>query len=139
MKRTASILMAILVLLTGIHLSIASHSCQGKLVNVKVSITGEKSSSCCMDSSAPASPSGKIAKKHCCDNGLTTLTVDSNYSPSFNKSIDVAQKVIQISGTPLTEIIRDFAFTQYSHSILSPPGIYRTNAVELADICIFRI
>src|SRR5689334_954468 len=100
MRKTASILMAVIVLLTGIHLSITSHSCQGKLVAVKVSITGV-SSSCCMEGNALQSPSGKIIKKHCCDNGLTTLTVDSNYAPSISKSIDVAQKALQLSGAPL--------------------------------------
>ena len=139
MKKTASILMAVLLLLTGIHLSIASHSCQGKLVAVKVSITSENTTSCCMEGNSFSSPSGKIVKKHCCDNGLTTLTVDSNYSPSFAKNIDVAQKLIYISGIPLTEIVRDLAFTRNSHSIHSPPGIYLINTVELADICVFRI
>ena len=105
MRKIASILMAILVLLTGIHLSIASHLCQGKLVAVKLSITSENTTSCCMGGNSLSSPSGKIIKKHCCDNGLTTLMVDSDYSPSFAKSIDVAQKIIHYSGIPSTEIV----------------------------------
>ena len=131
--------MAILVLLTGIHLSIASHICQGKLVAVNLTITGKNTTSCGMEGSTPSAPSGIIIKKHCCVNDLTTLAVDSNYSPSFAKSIDVSQKVIHIPGIPLTEIVKDLAFTHYSHPIISPPGISRTNTVELADICVFRI
>jgi hypothetical protein len=139
MRKTASILMAIIVLLTGIHLSIASHLCQGRVVNVNFSITGTNVSSCCMKGDVIPSPSGKTIKTHCCVNELTTLTVDSNYSPSYFKNIDVSQKVIHTSGVLLKEIVSKSAFTQNSHSTHSPPGIYLINAVELADICVFRI
>jgi hypothetical protein len=138
-RKAASIFLAVLVLLTGLHLSIASHFCGGQLADVKISLTG-KDASCGMEAESDSSfPSGKFIKTHCCTNDLTTLTVDSNYSPSFAKSIDVLQKVIHISGIPLTEIVKDLAFTHYSHPILSPPGIFRANTVELADICVFRI
>jgi hypothetical protein len=138
MRKTVSILMAILVLLTGIHLSIASHLCCGNLVAVHFSVNGQDAS-CNMKDESTSTLAGQFIKKHCCVNDLTTLTVDSNYSPSFAKSIDVSQKVIHILGIPLTKIVKEFAYTQYSHPILSPPGIFRTNAVELDDICVFRI
>lgn len=138
MRRTASILMATLLLLTGLHLSIASHFCCGKLAAVHFSITG-KDASCGMEDESTSALAGKIIKKHCCTNDLTALTVDSNYSPSFSKGIDFSQKVTQIVAVPYTEIVNDLAFTHYSHPILSPPGIFRTNTVELAAICVFRI
>lgn len=138
MRKAASILMAILVLLTGLHLSIASHFCQGKLVNVNVSVTG-KITPCSMGGEASSYPGSKFSKKHCCDNELSTLKVDSNYSPSFAKSLEVSQKVIHISGFPLTESVRELVFTKKSEPIFSPPGIFRTNTVELASICVFRI
>ena len=139
MRKCASILMAIMVLLTGIHLSIASHLCQGRLVAVKVSITSENAPSCGMEGNTSTFPLVKISKKHCCENDLTTLSVDSNYSPSFAKNIEVPQKNIQISGVPFTEIVKELAFTHAPNPILSPPGIFRTNTVELASICVFRI
>jgi hypothetical protein len=138
MRKSASILMAIMVLLTGIHLSIASHFCCGNLVAVHFSVNGQDAS-CSMNDKVSYSSGGTFLKKHCCTNDLTTLTVDSNYSPSFAKSIDVSQKVIHILGVPLTEIVKELAYAQYSHPILSPPGIFRTNTVELAEICVFRI
>lgn len=137
MRKTVSILMAIMVLLTGIHLSIASHFCCGDLVAVHFSVNGQDAS-CNMNDKSYDSPGGAYLKKHCCTNELTTLTVDSNYSPSIAKSID-APKVIHIFGKPLIEIVKDFAFARYSQPILSPPGIFRTNTVELTDICVFRI
>ena len=131
--------MVILVLLTGIHLSISSHFCRGQLVAVKISVVG-KDASCGMECEVSSSfPSSTFFKSHCCTNDLTTLSVDSNYSPSFYKSIDISQKVIQIFGISLTEIVKELAFTHYPHPNLSPPGIFQTNTVELADICVFRI
>jgi len=137
-RKSASILLATLVLLTGIHLSIASHFCCGNLVAVHFSVNGT-GAACNMSDESTSSIAGTFIKKHCCTNELTNLTVDSNYSPSFAKSIDVSQKVIHISDIPSTEIIKNLAFIHYSHPILSPPGIFRTNAVELAAICVFRI
>ena len=139
MRKTTSILMSFVVLLTGIHLSIASHLCQGKLVDVNVSFTGINASSCCVEGNVISSPSGKIIKKHCCENELTTLSVDPNYSPSYFKNIDVSQKVIHISGALLTKVVSESAYTPHSHPIHSPPGIFQTNTVELAGICVFRI
>jgi len=139
MRKSVSTFMAVLVLLTGLHLSISSHFCGGQLAAVKISLTG-KDASCGMEGPSDSSfPAGNFIKTHCCTNDLTTLAVDSNYSPSFSNSIDIAQKVIHISGLPLTGIVKAFAFTQYVNLILSPPGIFRTNTVELADICVFRI
>lgn len=139
MRKSASIFMAVFVLLTGLHLSIASHFCGGQLVAVKISLTG-KDASCGMEGESTSSfPADKFIKRHCCTNDLTILAVDSNYSPSFSNSIDVAQKLIHISGLPLSGIVNALAFTQYVNPILSPPGIFRTNTVELADICVFRI
>ena len=132
--------MASFVLLAGLHLSIASHFCQGELISVKVSIANkEATTSCCMEGVSTSSPSGKVFKKHCCDNGLTTLAVDDNYSPSFSKSLDISPKVTEVFIVPLKEMIREMAFSQSSHPILSPPGIFSKSTVELTEICVFRI
>lgn len=139
MKKTVSILMAALVLMTGLHLSLASHFCGGKLSAVKVSITGAKAS-CGMEEEADSSfPFGKIIKVHCCDDDMTTLAVDSNYSPSSFQSNDFTQKVITVFAIPLTEVITDFYTSRYFNPNLSPPEFFQTNSVELATICVYRI
>jgi hypothetical protein len=130
--------MAMILLLTGIHLSIASHFCCGNLVAVHFSVNG-KDAGCGMNDEAAFPIAGQIIKKQCCTNDLTTLSVDSNYSPSFSKSVDIAPKVIHINGTSQTEIVRQLIFAKNPNTILSPPGIFLTYTVELADICVFRI
>ena len=131
--------MASFILLAGLHLSIASHLCQGELISVKVCFANKEATSCCMEGISTSSPSGKIFKKHCCDNGLTTLAVDDNYSPSFSENLGISPKVTQVFIVPLKEMIREMAFSQSSHPILSPPGIIPKNTVELTEICVFRI
>ncbi len=139
MKRGFSIVMAVLVLLTGLHLSVASHFCHGKLAAVKISITAEKATCGMENEDESTSPSGKFFKTHCCVNELATLTVDSSYSPSTSVSIDFTYKIVPVFATPVLEVDHELAFSQYSHPILSPPGIFRKNAVDLTDICVFRI
>ena len=139
MKKMVSILMATLVLMTGLHLSVASHFCGGKLSAVKVSITGEKASCGMEEESGSSLPFGKIIKTHCCDDDLTTLTVDSSYSPSFFQNNDFTQKVIHVFAIPLAEDFTDFYALRYFNPILSPPEFFKPNSVELDTICVFRI
>ncbi len=139
MKKAVSIFMATLLLMTGLHLSFASHFCGGNLVAVKFSITGGNASCGMENESGSTLPAGKFFKTHCCDDDLTTLTVDSNYSFSSVQGKDFTQKVVPDFVIPLTEIIPEFFSSRYFNPVLSPPGIFRRNSVELATICVFRI
>jgi hypothetical protein len=139
MKKGFSIVMAVLVLLTGLHLSVASHFCCGKLVAVKISITAEKATCGMEEESGMKVPSGKFFKTHCCINELSTLIVDSSYSPSTSLSIDFTHKIVPVFPTPVLDVANDFVLEQYSHPIFSPPGIFRKKSVDLTEICVFRI
>jgi len=139
MKKGFSIAMAVLVLLTGLHLSVASHFCCGRLSSVKLSITGEKAT-CGMEGDDEfASPSGKIFKAHCCVNELATLAVDSSYSPSTSSSIDFSHKIVPVLAIPVPEVVQELAFARYAHPVLSPPDLFQINSVDLTEICVFRI
>lgn len=139
MRKGFSIFMAILVLMTGLHLSFASHFCCGRLAAVKISITAEKAT-CGMEGEAGSSlPSGKLFKTHCCVDELATLAVDTNYSPSNSTNIDLAPNSVQIFALPVAYTINGLALGQYSRPIFSPPGIFWTNSVDLTAICVFRI
>ena len=139
MKKGFSIVMAILVLLTGLHLSVASHFCCGKLASVKISITAEKATCGMEDEADSTAPSGKFFKTHCCVNELATLAVDSSYSPSTSLSIDFTHKIVPVFATPVLEVVNKLVLVQYSYPIFSPPGIFRRNSVDLTEICVFRI
>ncbi len=138
MKKVFSALMAIMILMTGLHLSFDSHFCGGHLSEVKLSMTGEKAT-CGMESDNASLPTGVSLKSVCCKDDMTTLTVDSNYSPSFSHSNDFTQKVIAIYAIPTSETIPDLGISGNSHPIFGPQDVFRRNAVALAAICVFRI
>lgn len=139
MKMAVSILMATLVLMTGLHLSFDSHFCEGKLAAVNFSLTGQKASCGMEDESDSPLPAGKLFKKHCCDDDLSTLTVDSNYDLSGSKFHDFNQKVIPFFALPLTVINGSFAIYANDSAVLSSEAVFRRNGVDLAAICVFRI
>lgn len=131
--------MATLVLMTGLHLSFASHYCGGNLVAVKFSVAG-KHASCGMESQAGSSqPAGKIFKSDCCADEVTNLAVDPDYSISSWQGKDLTQKVMPYFAIPVAESVKESHAAKYFGQTLSPPGSFRQNTVELAVICVFRI
>ena len=139
MKKVFSILFALIILLSGMHLTVDSHYCGGKLAAVKISTTGEKAT-CGMEDEADLSlPMGDSFKSICCNDDLTTLTTDSNYSPSHSQGIDFIKKVTAVYAIPLSEAIPEVGISKNSHPILSPRDVFRKTSVSLASICVFRI
>ncbi|NEW84707.1 MAG: hypothetical protein GZ094_20390 [Mariniphaga sp.] len=139
MKKVTSILMAVLVLMTVLHLSFDSHFCGGKLSAVKFSISGEKASCGMENDSESTQPLGKLFKTHCCDDDLVLLNVDSNYSHSNPQTIDFNQKVIAVFAVLLTENVSELAISRNVHPILNPQDVFRKNSVGQSAICVFRI
>ncbi len=134
-----SIVMAFMVLLSVVNLSVATHLCQGKVVDMKISITGQKPHSCGMEDNHDSSPIGSIFKNKCCANELTSLKVDSNYSPSYFKNLPVFQNEIHFAAALVADMMNSPVFTKTSSYILSPPDILPIHSVDLASICVFRI
>jgi len=139
MKKFFTIPLALLILLSGMHLTIATHLCGGKIAATMISITG-KEASCGMvhDTKSKASSETSIASK-CCENKFSVYSVDNNYSPSAFHFKEITQNILQEFLIP-----EGFSF----HSVLpsltnfanvSPPDYYLANAVSIADICTFRI
>jgi hypothetical protein len=139
MKKYVTILFAFLILLSGMHLIIATHFCGGEITATKVSISG-KEASCGMafDEKSKAS-SEPILIANCCENKRAVYSVDNNYIPAPFHVRELSQSVLH-------ELIIPEGFTFYSDypsspnlADLSPPGNYAANAVRLADICVFRV
>lgn len=139
MRRIVSILMVFMMLLSVINLSVVSHFCQGEIKDVSISVVEQSPLSCGMEDLSAASASGPIFKKQCCENESSSLKVDSNYSPSYSKSLDVFQKEIHHSGILFSEAFRLVVLTSKTIHSLSPPDIVPIRSVEQADICVFRI
>jgi hypothetical protein len=136
MKKLFSILFAALILLSGMHLSLASHYCGGELAAVKWSLDDEKAS-CGMPMDHQTFPNGYNAE--CCQDQIAFYAVDNNYNPSTFKLNQPSSQLLQVFYIP--ETIR-FQFSNTRSSVnatIQPPGKFIASAVSLPDICVFRI
>jgi len=139
MKKVFAIPFALLILLSGMHFTVATHYCGGKIAATKVSISG-KEASCGMTSDEKSKTSSETnLASHCCENEFSVYSVDNNYSPSAFHFKEITQNILHEFLIP-----EGFSFHPALPSLtnftnVSPPDNYSANAVSIADICIFRI
>ena len=136
MKKVFAILFACLILLSGMHFTVATHYCCGEIAATKVSLSGSMAS-CGMITDVPNASSGTSISTRCCENEVFVYAVESNYAPSVFHA-NVAHTLQD------TTVIPESTFHTYDRSVaiqtnVSPPDHYATSAVSIADICVFRI
>jgi hypothetical protein len=139
MKKGISIVLLLLMLAAMLHLSVASHFCNGNLAASLVSFSG-KPASCGMETDEnPAPVHGIIITSHCCDNSITTLAINNFYTPTFSFVLNFFQHNFQVSGIPaILPVISSQLLTEAFRNG-SPPGQTVSTNVDLSDICVYRI
>ena len=138
MKKFFSILFAAVILLSGMHFTVASHICGGELAAVKYSFTGEKAT-CGMENDNHAIPVNGEIQTNCCKNYVSSCTSDNTYFSSVHQFVDV-QNVIapDFVEAPITAIpTPDFARTYFS--MVGPPVSYSSTSINQSFICVFII
>jgi hypothetical protein len=138
MKKLISISFAFLILLSGMHLSIATHFCEGKVEAMKWSFTGVKAT-CEMENTNQNCPIHNGVSSNCCHNEISFLTVDNNYNTSSFKVKDLIKSFKQVSNVPINISFNSFNTSNSNQNNVFPPGFSLTRTVSLAKICIFRI
>lgn len=139
MKKLLSISLALLMLLSGMQLTISSHYCGGKFVDSKVSVVGNLAS-CGMESATDeCTKPGSHVESSCCDSKVSVYEVDHNYSPSATSFKAFSQTVLQVFVIPENTTTYSYTALLQTNNGESPPGIYLTSAVSLPKICVFRI
>lgn len=139
MKKTLSILFASLILISGMHLTMATHFCGGVFAASKISFSGELAS-CGMESSKEACPiHGNRIHSDCCKDNVLTYSVDNNFSPSSPIIVDLLKSISQTLFIPINISYRSFSTIHSLSSNVIPPGELMANSVSLVDICVFRI
>ena len=138
MKKALSIMFALMILFSGMHLSLATHFCGGEISAVRWSFTDEKAS-CGMECDNSDTQDYKVMAPECCQNNMAFYQVDNNYSPSHIQVDKPAYHLIQVFYLPENT---DNVFSRTEKSLntnIRPPGTFLASAVELTDICVFRI
>lgn len=139
MKKLLSISFALLILLSGMHFTIATHFCGGEFSASKVSFSGELAS-CGMEGTADKCSSiGNHLNSDCCKNEVSVLAVDHNFSPSFTIFKTFAPNLLQVFEIPACIQIHSLTAVNLIYTNVSPPGNFLANAVNLPKICVFRI
>lgn len=138
-KKVFSISLVVLMIAAMLHLSVATHYCDGKEAATKVSFTG-KLANCGMESSEKGLTLPGISfTKHCCDDIVTFCGIDNNYTPSFSfvpKSFTYSFQVIAI---PIAISVNSCTDLIPLYTNVSRPGALMSTNVDLSDICVFRI
>jgi hypothetical protein len=137
MKKILSISFAILILLSGMHLSIATHICGGEVAAVKLSFSGQIAS-CGMEESLGSCASNSSVSSNCCQNQVSVYAVDSSYSPS-TFHLDIAKQLLQVFSIPVSYTSCTLKASTQPTTSVEPPGKLLTTMVSLSDICVFRI
>jgi hypothetical protein len=138
MKKVFSILFAALILVSGMHLSIATHICGGKVAAVKWSVSGQKAT-CGMENTKQTCPSHNGIQSNCCHNKIAFFTVDNNYNSSTFLVKDIVKVVDHIFAIPVNLATNTTLASISLYTNVSPPDKSIANAVSLVDICVFRI
>lgn len=128
-----------MILLSGMHLSMATHLCGGQLAAVKWSVLDEKAG-CGMEMVKPVNTVEKTFEaENCCKDEMTFYSVDNNYNLSTTQLQEPVHQLLQVFYIPLNLGIQlnNTCYSQNTH--VQPPGIYFASAVNLPDICVFLI
>ena len=128
-----------MILLTGMHLSVATHLCSGEVAAVKWSLSDEKAS-CGMEMAQQTYPKGKSYNpENCCKDVISFYAVDSNFNPSTIQINKPVNQLLQVFYIPTDSGILFDTASQSSNTNIQPPGQYFASAVSLPDICVFLI
>ena len=139
MKKLFSISIALIMLVSGMQLTISKHYCGGALAESKVSLVGHIAS-CGMETATDEwTQPGNHVKSSCCNDRVSVYAVDHNYSPSFTEFNAFAQNILQVFVIPASIDFHSFTTINLSSTDTSPPGNSLIHAVSLPKICVFLI
>ena len=136
-KRILSILIATILLASGIQVSLDRHYCGGNLADVRMSFSG-KLASCGMEESVNSCPNQTFLDKKCCEDQVTYFGISGNYYPEYFTLLQPTQERDD------TFIIRynlysDNSFDSNLVNWVLPPGDNLNSSVTQSWICVFRI
>jgi len=139
MKKLFSILFAAVIVLSGMHLSLAMHECGGELAAVKWSLSEQKASCGMVMPKQTNSNKQSISEESCCKDEISDFVVDHNYNPSTLQVNEPTFHLLQVFLIPENTGSLAIATSFSRNTNVQPPGNYIASAVSLPDICVFLI
>jgi len=137
MKKIVSALLALLLLISGMHLSVASHYCGGMLAQVKWSFNQELAG-CGMEGEHDANQ-GVVIEQPCCEDQISTYSTDGQYQIQSLELKSFTPQLLACFSAPLSLL----STTQQPADVVSvsvfPPGEISPHQVFQENICVFLI
>jgi len=137
MKKILTPFIALLLLVSGMHLSVASHYCGGTLAQVKWSFNHELAS-CGMEGEHDAHQ-GITIEQPCCQDQLSTYTTDGQYQFQSLELKKFTPQVIACFTAPISLLFKSQKPVDHLYSHVFPPGIVLPTQVVQENICVFLI
>ena len=138
MKKLFSILFAVMILLSGMHLSLATHICGGEVAAVKWSLSEQKAS-CGMEMPQGGSTEKSISAESCCKDHIADFVVDNNYQLSALHLNAPVLQLLQVFYIPENIGCPTVSASLSPNANVQPPAKFIASAVSLPDICVFLI
>ena len=138
MKKIFSIAVTTIILISGMHLAVAKHYCQGELAAMRITLIGENAT-CGMEESTAFDShviDGFSAK--CCSNESTPMGVDQNYD-SFHQEFNTLRSLSLFTYVPSELVFSIQNSSIYNFKSIIPPDNVLAGPKGPADICVFRI
>jgi hypothetical protein len=139
MKRFLTIPLAFLILLSGMHFTVATHYCGGYIAATRLSFSGKPATCGMLAVHNPGNLTETQVSSKCCDDRIAVYKTDHDYAPSAFHLKDHSQHNLQEFFIPLGFSFHSSVSPLISYTNDSPPGCFMANAVRIADICVFRI
>lgn len=137
MKRTLSLTLVLLLLVSGMHLTVASHYCGGSLAQVKWSFN-HTLAGCGMEGEHDAAK-GIQLEQPCCQDQLSTYTTDGQYQVQSLELKQFTPKVVACFTLPKCAFLESKRTVDFLHTPVFPPGIVSPSQVFQETICVFLI
>lgn len=137
MKKVVSIILSLFLLVSGLHLTLATHICGGEVAAVKWSVAQE-SASCGMKPLGCEASNATHLKSNCCQDEIRSFSVDSNYSPSSTQEVKSEISSTSIYFVPASFGTDIISASQFLITNFSPPQWTSLTDVCLAKICVYR-
>jgi len=139
MRKGVSILFALVMVISSAHLTISTHYCGSEVAAKKISLSG-KLATCGMEDSKESCPSSGIhLKKHCCENSVVTIGFINNFTAPDALQSENTQNTQNHFYLPVTYSYNYISEFNRTLTNIHPPGGVSASAVNLNNICAFRI
>lgn len=127
-----------IILVSGMNLTVASHICGGEVAAVKWSFFGEKAT-CGMEDAKSDCPVHGVMTSGCCKNRTAAFTVDENYYPTVSNFEKDKDNHLQIFLVPAG--ISELSVSEYTllNDFRRPRDKPLTNDVRQEMNCVFII